>query len=82
MTLSINEQVVVKRPQLHGKISEVKRGMVVAVNAKSVEIQFPGAFKPETIPVDQVTSAQNAFGLGANVDNPYEKPIPKQYPRR
>jgi len=81
MALSINEQVVVKKPQLHGKISEVKRGMVVAVNAESVEIQFPGAFKPETFPVNQVTSAKSSFGLGANVDNPFEKPIPKQYPR-
>jgi hypothetical protein len=79
MALAINEQVVVKKPQLHGRISEIKRGMVVAVNAESVSVQFPGEFKPEAFPVDQVRSAKSSFGLGSNVENPYEKPIPKLY---
>jgi hypothetical protein len=79
MAITVNEQVMVRKPQLHGRVSEIKRGMVVSVSPEKVMVQFPGEFKAEAFPVDQVSSAQSSFGLGSNVDNPYEKPIPKLY---
>ena len=80
--MQINEQVFVRKPQLRGNLSEIKRGIVVAVNAGTVSVQFPDEFKAQAFPVDKVVSAKDSFGLGANVDNPFEKPVIQMFRNR
>lgn len=82
MEFSANDHVTVKIPQLRGSISEVKRGQVVSATQDRVSVQFPGEFKPTDFPVSQVSPAQAYFGLGGNVENPWEKPVVQQFRNR
>lgn len=76
-----NEHVIVKVPQLRASIKEVRRGQVVSATTDRVSVQFPGEFKPTDFPVDQVSLAKDSFGLGSNLENPYEKPIQQLFRR-
>jgi hypothetical protein len=82
MVFEANQQVTVKIPQLRSSLSELRRGRVVSATVDRVSVQFPGEFKPKDYPVIQVTPASNTFGLGSNVDDPYEKPVVQMFRNR
>lgn len=80
--MQINDQVFVRKAQLRGNLSEIKRGIVVAMHTDSVSVQFPDEFKAQAFPVDKVISAKDSYGIGANVENPYEKPVVQMFRNR
>lgn len=80
--ISVNSQVTVRVPQLRGNLSELKRGQVVSIAADRVSVQFPGEFKAQDFAVDKVELAQDTYGQGGNVFDPYEKPVVQMFRNR
>ena len=79
MDFKANDQVVVRRPQAHGNLTEMLPGSVVSVQGNTVKVSLPGEFKPVDFPKEQVQAASDVFGVGANFQNPREMPIKKMY---
>lgn len=75
------QQVVVRDKHLHGNISELRPGTVVSATQDRVSVAFPGEDFPRSFPVDKVSMAEKYMGYGLNVENPYDQPVVKMYPR-
>jgi hypothetical protein len=69
----IQEQVIVRRPVLHGRGSQlIKLGTILAFadNGKKAVVSFPADMTRLTIPIDQLEPASQRFGRARVQVNP------------
>jgi len=78
--LKVNDQVVVRRPLMHGRGSVViKTGTILAFadNGNSAVVSFPADKTRATVPVDQLQPVSNLYGRARVQIDPLRRTIGK-----
>jgi hypothetical protein len=78
MDMRVNDQVVVRRPMLHGRGSSlIKHGTILAFadNGKSAVVSFPADKTRSTIPIDQLEPATSRYGRARVQVDPIRRTI-------